>query len=84
MAVYVDNMKAKFGRMIMCHMVADTTEELKQMASSIGVNPKWIQKVGTHQEHFDICLSARAKAVKAGAKEITLRELSQFCTARKK
>ncbi len=29
MSVYVDNMKASFGRMTMCHMIADTEEGLK-------------------------------------------------------
>ena len=41
MTVYVDDMKAKFGRMIMCHMIADTDEELHTMASKIGVKLKW-------------------------------------------
>ena len=74
MTVYVDDMKAPYGRMIMCHMIADSTEELLDMADKIGVARKWIQNKGSHQEHFDICLSNRAKAVKAGAKEITLRK----------
>ena len=43
MAVYVDTMEAKFGNMIMCHMMADTTEELLEMADKIKVNRKWIQ-----------------------------------------
>lgn len=75
MAVYVDNMKAGFGRMVMCHMIADSSEELLSMADAIGVDRKWIQHPGTHREHFDICKSKRAKAVELGAVEVTMREL---------
>lgn len=71
MAVYVDNMHAKFGRMIMCHMVADTKEELLEMADRIGVQRKWIQKEGTRHEHFDVSLGAKEKAIALGAKEVS-------------
>lgn len=74
MSVYVDDMKAKFGRMVMCHMIADTSDELLAMADKIGVNRKWIQYPGTFREHFDIALSKRALAVQHGAVEITWRE----------
>lgn len=74
MAVYVDNMKAKFGRYTMCHMIADTEAELIQMAERIGVNARYHQHKGTFQSHFDIALSKRALAVKAGAVEIEWRE----------
>ncbi|MEE2978053.1 MAG: DUF4031 domain-containing protein [Pseudomonadota bacterium] len=51
MTVYVDDMHltdlGRFGRMRMCHMIADTTDELVSMARCIGVDPKWIQKAGT-------------------------------------
>ena len=47
MPVYVDDMEAGFGRMVMCHMMADTTEELPCPASwgigpalTIGVDAK--------------------------------------------
>jgi hypothetical protein len=74
--VYVDDMKAPFGRMIMCHMIADTSDELHAMAAAIGVQRKWCQKEGTPNEHYDISLGMRKKAVAAGAAEITQRELS--------
>ncbi len=70
MTVYVDDMNAPFGRMKMCHMFADSTEELQAMADRIGVQRKWIQYPGTIREHFDIALSKRALAVAAGAVEI--------------
>lgn len=73
--VYVDDMQASFGRMTMCHMMADSTDELLEMADKIGVARKWIQHAGTNREHFDVCLSRRALAVKHGAVEITQREL---------
>jgi hypothetical protein len=71
MSVYVDNMKAPYGRMIMCHMIADTRAELIAMADRIGVARKWLQKAGQPFEHFDICLSKRKKAIAFGAREIS-------------
>lgn len=82
MPVYVDDMykspMGQFGRMKMSHMVADTHEELVEMADKIGVARKWIQKAGTPDEHFDIAMSARAKAVAAGAVEVTMMELGRM------
>lgn len=77
MAVYVDNMRAPFGNMVMCHMWADTREELFAMADRIGVARRWFQRpdsVGlpgmtASWEHFDIAQSKRALAVAAGAIE---------------
>lgn len=76
MAVYVDNMRAGYGRMVMCHMIADSREELLAMVDRIGVDRKWIQHADTHLEHFDIALSKRALAVRHGAIEVTKRELA--------
>ena len=75
MAVYVDDMRAQFGRMIMCHMVADSSDELHKMATRIGVARRWCQYPDTWKEHYDICLSKRRLAVAAGALEVTLTEL---------
>lgn len=76
MTVYVDDMRAAFGRMIMCHMIADTSEELHVMARSIGIKRKWCQYPATYKEHYDICLSKRQMAVESGAVEITRTELA--------
>jgi len=83
MSTYVDNMQAPFGRMKMCHMVADTPEELLAMADKIGVQRKWLQKAGIHHEHFDIALTKRKRAVEAGAKEVTQLELGKIIRAKR-
>lgn len=77
MACYVDDMKAPFGRMVMCHCWADTREELFAMVDKIGVARKWFQRpdsagvpgMSASWEHFDISMSKRALAVAAGAIE---------------
>lgn len=74
MTVYVDDMMAKYGRMIMCHMIADTDEELHAMADIIGVARRWHQAPPRYSSHYDISLGARAKAVQASATEITVRQ----------
>lgn len=75
MTVYVDNMRAQFGRMVMCHMLADTDDELHAMAARIGVARRWWQSPEkTSGSHYDIALSKRALAVQFGAVEITLRQ----------
>lgn len=75
MTVYIDKMNAKYRNMIMCHMLADTEQELVNMAKIIGVDPKWIQYQGTYKAHFDICLAKKEKALKLGAIEITHSQL---------
>ena len=75
MAVYVDDMRAPFGRMVMCHMVADTLDELHAMADRIGVARRWYQgPPGGRWPHYDIALSKRSLAVQAGAQEIKWKE----------
>ena len=81
--VYVDDARLPFGRITMCHMVADSTAELLAMADAIGVKRKWIQSAGTHREHFDICLAKRSLAIKAGAVEITQRDLGRMLIKRR-
>jgi pyruvoyl-dependent arginine decarboxylase (PvlArgDC) len=84
MAVYVDEAKHAYGRMLMCHMMADSTDELLTMADKIGVARKWLQKSGTAYEHFDIAKTKRADAVALGAVEVTSRYLGRMILQRKK
>lgn len=79
MAVIVDDMVAPFGRMVMCHMIADTDEELHAMAARIGVARKWFQG-----DHYDICRSKRKLPVAFGAIEVSRRELGRRVMARRR
>ena len=77
MTVYVDDMRAKFGRMVMCHMIADSDQELHAMAAKIGVARKWWQSPqNSSGSHYDIALSKRTLAIASGAFPITLRTLA--------
>jgi hypothetical protein len=75
---YVDEMRAKFGRMVLCHMVSDTEEELHAMAARIGMKQEWHQKAGTYKSHYDISLSKRKLAVYFGAVEINRAQLGEI------
>lgn len=76
--VYVDDFNMPFKGMIMCHMNADTSKELLDMATKIGLSHKYIQYPGTPQEHFDVSLSMKKKAISFGAKEMKARDLSEI------
>lgn len=58
----------------MCHMLADTDEELHAMADRIGVARRWHQAPPKHDSHYDIALAKRATAVAHGAVPITHRQ----------
>lgn len=76
MTVYVDDVRHAFGNMVMCHLWADTVEELLDFVDRIGVQRKWIQghpelSFGKHRHaswvHFDIALSKKKRALELGA-----------------
>ena len=79
MAVYVDGERNRFGRMIMCHMFADSLAELHEMAEAIGMDRDWFQPLSF--PHYDVSLSRRAVAVRLGAVEVDRR---QGCEIRKR
>jgi Protein of unknown function (DUF4031) len=68
MTCYVDDVQHRFGRMVMCHLWADSLDELLAMVDAIGVQRKWLQQPPKASwVHFDIALSKKALAIKAGA-----------------
>ena len=73
MSTYVDNAFIPFGRMKMCHMIADSEEELHEMADRIGMQRAWFQ--AGSRPHYDVSKSKRKLAIEYGANEITIREL---------
>src|ERR1700758_1315396 len=72
-------MKARFGRLIMVHMIADTDAELHAMADRIGVARKWHQG-----DHYDIALSKRDLAIASGARPITWRQAGLMAMHRRR
>lgn len=68
MAVYVDDVRHAFGRMVMCHMWADSLPELLAMADRIGIQRRWLQQPPKASwVHFDISLGKKAAALAADA-----------------
>ena len=79
MAVYVDGARNGFGRMVMCHMLADTPAELHAMADAIGLKRQWYQSPDKASfPHYDLSLTRRKLALANGAKELTRQELSAY------
>ncbi|RBP01079.1 uncharacterized protein DUF4031 [Roseiarcus fermentans] len=68
MTVYVDDVRHPFGRMVMCHMWADSLDELLAMADRISVARRWLQQPPKASwVHFDIALTKKAEALRCGA-----------------
>ncbi len=77
--VYVDPSRHPYGRMIMCHMWADTEAELHAFAERLGLRRAWFQEPPKARwKHYDICRSKRALAVKLGAVETDIYGPSEF------
>lgn len=83
MTVYVDDMYlyplGQYRGMKMSHMIADTEDELHAMADKIGVSRTWYQG-----DHYDVCMSKRALAIKCGAQPVTLRDLAKMAAAKRR
>ena len=75
MPLYVDHARLPYRRMLMSHLLADTSEELKQAEKLLGLPTNSVQHLGTPKEHLDISESKRAIAINMGAIEVTSKHL---------
>lgn len=74
MTFYVDNCRTVWRGCKWSHLVTDgSREELVAFAKKIGLKEEYIQ--GWTMTHFDVTTSVREKAIRAGAKEIGVREM---------
>lgn len=76
MSVYVDNAQIPYRRMKMCHLIADSLDELHAMAERLGLR-RWYQEHASFP-HYDVCLSKRAEAIALGAKPVTRQQLVEL------
>jgi hypothetical protein len=85
MTVYVDKPREVFYRYPgakWCHMMATDIDELHDMAIRIGLRRSYFQD-NPFNPHYDLTLKYRTKAVKAGAIEVTSRNMLELCSLRK-
>lgn len=68
MTVYVDNARHRYGRMIMCHLWADTDAEMHAMIDAIGMDRSWHQRPPKASwSHYDVSLAKKRLALLRGA-----------------
>lgn len=63
MALYVDDARNRYGRMLMSHMMADTPEELEAARLALGIPPTAIHHPGSPDEHMDLSQAKRQQAI---------------------
>ncbi len=86
MACYVDTARAYPGAGLrythFCHLLADTQDELHEMAERLGIPRRFFQD-HPWRWHHDLPAHLRAKAVELGARELTLHEVGALLRARR-
>lgn len=82
MSCYVDEVVDWGHGNKMAHLVCDTPDELTDIAGVIGLRPEWRQKQGTRLDHFDVTTFFRERAIVAGAKAVTKRQMAKATMAK--
>lgn len=88
MTVYVDDMHAtepnsRWPYKASCHMMADTSLELDDMAESLGLRPRAKQHPFEPNEHYDLTTSKRREAIRLGAVPIPWRKMVELVRRKK-
>lgn len=68
MTVYVDNARMRdreTGQRKMSNMLADSLEELHEMADKVGLKPGWLQTGSA--PYYEVSVKLRLRAIKFGA-----------------
>jgi hypothetical protein len=65
-----------------CHLLADTRDELHQIADQLGVPRRFFQD-HPWRWHYDLPAHLRAEAVALGAKEMTMHDVGALLRRRK-
>lgn len=86
MACYVDTVRdypdAGLRHTRFCHLLADTRDELHEMAAALGIPSRYFQE-HPWRWHHDLPEPLRARAIELGAVEITLHDVGALLKRRR-
>ena len=83
--LYVDNVRIPFGRMKMCHLTADTQDELRVVAIELGLE-RHLQYMGTYKFHLDVSLTKKQETLTKyndKIKQVTMVEMGRLLATRR-
>ena len=74
MTLYVDDARNRYGRMLLSHMMADTSEELERARQALAIPPAAIHHPASPDEHMDLSQAKRREAIaRLGARPVSSR-----------
>ncbi|WGG50468.1 DUF4031 domain-containing protein [Rugamonas sp. DEMB1] len=82
MASYVDNVAIEWRGNTWCHLVADSLDELHNVARRLGLKKEWFQANASYP-HYDVTSQTRARALELGVLTGNRRQIIQCARALK-